>query len=151
MTEIDTGLLDLAGFALAHAAGSVETGEPLCTFAMVAKSGKRELIRYEAASVTEGIQGAHSDVAARLRGEGFAVVAIDGFIVGKDGSRKDALILELLNAQSATVAVVFQAYRRGPFALEGRPVSPQQLLPAQFERILTGARAHPEGVRLFPG
>jgi hypothetical protein len=154
VTEIDPKLLELAGFALVHAAATIERGERLGTFAVVESGGERELIRYEGASVTERIQGAHSDVAERVRGEGRAVVAVDGFIVGKSGDRQDALILELINARAETLAVVFQRYIAAaegqPFALTGRPVSPQQLLPAQLERIVVAARTQPDGARLFP-
>ncbi len=39
MTEDTTAVLRLAGFALAHAARSVESGETLCTMAMIERDG----------------------------------------------------------------------------------------------------------------
>ena len=61
MTDDDMAALRLAGFALAHAAWSVEDGETLCTLAMVEVRGDRELVRYEADSITESVDLAQAD------------------------------------------------------------------------------------------
>lgn len=61
-------MLRLAGFALAHAAWSVEDGETLCTMAMVERDGKRELVRYEAPTIPDSVEAAHADLREHTRG-----------------------------------------------------------------------------------
>ena len=72
----------LGGFALAHAAWSVEDGETLCTLAVLEIDGERELVRYEADSIPESVEAAHADLDARLSGGGVAALVMDTFAFG---------------------------------------------------------------------
>ena len=72
MTDDDRALLRLAGYALAHAAWSVEDGETLCTLAMVERPGdnerdnerhnERELLRFEAPTIPISVEMAHEQL-----------------------------------------------------------------------------------------
>ena len=68
MTDDESVALRLAGFALAHAAWSIEDGETLSTLAMVEVDGKRELVRYEADTIAESVDVAHEDLREQLKG-----------------------------------------------------------------------------------
>src|SRR5688500_20165613 len=69
MTDDDRALLRLAGYALAHAAWSVEDGETLCTLAMVERPGdterdkERELLRFEAPTIPISVEMANEQLA----------------------------------------------------------------------------------------
>lgn len=63
MNVHERALLNLAGRALAHAAGSIETGESRCTLAMLERAsdpaGRTELYRFEADSIPNSVDNAH--------------------------------------------------------------------------------------------
>jgi hypothetical protein len=69
--------LRLAGWALAHALGSVDGGGTLCTLAIVDDDGPRQFVRYEADSVAESIDVTRIDLRSRLGPAGRAALVYD--------------------------------------------------------------------------
>jgi hypothetical protein len=162
MSDEETGALRLAGFALAHAAWSVEDGETLCTLAMVEVGGDREFVRYEADSIPESVDLAQADLRAKLGNGGYAALVMDGFATPAGGSRTDTLIVELLGPGGRSLGKVVQPYRaarrsRIPFvgrasgfAILGEPIVSDEIQVTDAQRVLLdSAREHPEAGRLF--
>src|SRR5687768_5958081 len=87
--------LRLAGFALAHALGSIDGGDTLYTLAVVDREGTRQFIRYDADSIPESIVGARRDLPTRLGSTGIAALVYDGYVT-IDRDRRDALMVELI-------------------------------------------------------
>jgi hypothetical protein len=157
--------LRLAGFALAHAAWSVEDGETLCTLALIEVGGQRELARYEADSIPGSVDLAQADLSARLRNGGLAALVFDGFVTPPDGERTDALIVELIGSGGQGLGRVIQPYRAAKrsripligrasgFAILGEPIVTDDIQVADAGRVLLdAAREHPQAARLFaPG
>ena len=162
-TDDPGGGFRLAGFALAHAAWSVEDGETLVTLAMVDIDGQRELVRYEG-DIRESIDFAQADLSARLHGGGYAALVYDGYLTPPDGVRTDALFVEVLGAEGRSIGSVAQLYRAGRrsrvpllgrssgFALLGVPILSDGVEMPDAERLLLeGARSHPKAGRYFNG
>jgi len=162
MTDDDMAALRLAGFALAHAAWSVEDGETLCTLAMVEVRGDRELVRYEADSITESVDLAQADLGRRLENGGYAALVVDGYATPEGGTRTDALIVELLGPSGRSMGRVVQPYhaahrsripfvgRASGFAILGKPMVSDDLdVPDAESVLLESAREHPRAGRLF--
>lgn len=153
--------LRLAGFALAHAAWSVEDGETLCTLAFIEFDGTRELVRYEAASIPESVDIARADIGARASSGEAAVLVFDGYATPESGSRTDALMAEITGSAGRLVGRVVLPYRAahrsripfrrgGGFALLGRPWADlESSVPNAEALILDGFRDHPHGKRLL--
>lgn len=151
----------LAGYALAHAAWSVEDGETLIPLALVEVDGSRELIRFE------GLAGSpdfliRSHLRGTLVGESMAAVVLDAKVTPEGGTRTDALMAEILGPTAVPRATVVQPYVRGRrrFGVVGTRHGIRLLDPgiggvpldrvdACQAELLKGARAHPEGPRLF--
>ena len=156
-------LLRLAGFALAHAAWSVEDGETLVTLAFVEiEAGDREAVRYEFETIPEALDAAHEHIAEQLRGGGHAALVVDGYMTLDGGERTDALFVDLFGTDGQRVGKIAQAYRpakrsRIPFvgrasgfAILGEPVIDRSIDVENAERLLLeGIREHPHGERLF--
>ena len=147
--------LHLAGFALAHAAWSIEDGEILCTLAAVAVDEKREFVRYEADSIPESAELADQHLRQRLASGGYAAVVTDGFATLGSGSRSDALLVELLGSGGRSLGIVAQPYRpgrrlripfvgrRSKFAILGDPIISKDIeVPNAREVLLESARTH---------
>jgi hypothetical protein len=160
MTAPETALR-LAGFALAHAAWSVEDGETLCTLAFVETAGERELARYEAPTIPDSLELAFEDLGRRLADGGHAALVFDGYATPEGGERTDALLAIVLGAGGDRLGGVVLRYvparrgrlpfRRGrqPFRLLG-PAEPTDELGAGSDAIVTeGMREHPQGARLL--
>ena len=162
MTDDTVAALRLAGFALAHAAWSVEDGETLCTLAMLEIGGERELARYEADSIPESLDLARADLGARLQGGGLAALVFDGYVTPPDGERTDALIVELIGSGGRRLGRVVQPYRAAQrsripflgrasgFAILGAPIVSDDVGVADAEGVLLeAAREHPKAARFF--
>jgi hypothetical protein len=155
-------VLHLAGFALAHAAWSIEDGETLCTLAAVAVDGDRDFFRYQADSIAESAERAHQHLRERLASGGYAALVTDGFATVGDGSRTDALLVELLGSGARSLGMVAQPYRPGrrsripfvgqrpEFAILGDPIFSKDIeVPDAREVLLDSARTHLKAGRLF--
>lgn len=162
MSEDVLAALRVGGFALAHAAWSIEDGERLCTLAIVDVEGDRELVRYEADSIPESVDLARADLREKLGSGACAALVMDGFATPADGTRTDALIVELLGPGGRSLGKVIQPYRaarrsRIPFigrasgfAILGEPIISDDIHVADAERVLRdSARQHPQAARLF--
>jgi hypothetical protein len=163
MAERLVEALRLAGFALAHAAWSIEGGQTLCTLAFVdVDTDDKQLIRYEAETIPDSIEGAHSDLAERLRDGGIAALVFDGFLTPEGGERSDALCVEVFGPRAQPLGLFFQPYRAAKrpriqlpgrssrFAITGEPFVDDSIKISRAEQIiLEGAREHPHGARLF--
>lgn len=157
--------LRLAGFALAHALGSIDGGGTLCTLAFVEREGERELVRYEADSIPESIVMARADLRTQLRSAGHAVLVYDGYAT-IDRVRHDALLVDLITPGGTIVASLLQRYRPGRFgpvgllralglplpgslAVVGRPYSESPLPPDAPIALTRGLADHPYGRRAY--
>ena len=153
-------LLRLAGFALAHAAWSIEDGETLCTLALIERETERELVRYEAPSIAGSVDAAHEHLVRALSGGDRAVLIYDGYVTRDDGERHDALVAELATSGPTAAGVIVQAYepgRRGRFPLRrgqrvqllGRPEVRGDFPDDAAETVVAGAREHERAAHLF--
>ena len=157
--------LSLAGFALAHALGSIDGGGTLCTLAIVEREGERELVRYEADSIPESIVLANRDIAARIGSAGRAALVYDGYVT-IERVRHDALLVDLVLPGGAAVATLMQPYRPGRFgpvgllralgvpvpgglAVIGQPISESPLPPEASAALSRGLAEHPYGRRAY--
>jgi hypothetical protein len=157
--------LRLAGWALAHALGSVDGWGTLCTLAIVDHDGARQLVRYEAGSVAESIDAARVDLRSRLGPAGRAALVYDGYAT-LDRVRTDAMIVELIGPGPRTLASLLQPYRPGrfrPLALLraigiplpggvrviGSPITESLLAPHSSDALTRGLAEHPYGRRMY--
>jgi len=160
--EAEARALRLGGFALAHAAWSVEDGETLCTLAVLEIDGERELVRYEADSIPESVEAAHADLDARLSGGGVAALVMDTFATPEGGARRDTLYVELFACGPRQVGSIIQPYvpargrripvigRRQAFAVLGSPEITDEIERPDAERqLIAGILEHPHGPRLW--
>jgi hypothetical protein len=163
MTEDDRALLRLAGFALAHAAWSVEDGETLCTLAMVERPGdeQRDLLRFEAPTIPESVEHAHDQLATLAPGER-AVLIYDGYVTPEGGERTDGLIAMLqpgpdlrglaLLAYRAAKRPRFGIGKAKGFELVGPPYGTDPLGGDDADaELAAGFLEHPHGARLLGG
>lgn len=153
--------LRLAGFALAHAAWSVEDGETLCTLAFVESGGERELARYEAPTIPDSLEMAFDDLGRRLADGDHAALVFDGFVTPEGGERTDALLAMVLRARGERIGRIVLPYappqrrrlpfRRGgqPFRLLGVAQSSDELGERARDLVTEGMREHPHGARLL--
>jgi hypothetical protein len=165
-TVVDTfdEALRLAGFALAHAAWSVEPGETLCTMAFVEKQGDggQTLRRYEASTIPESVAMAYEQLAEDLDDGSFAILIFDGYVTPEGQARTDALLGEILGPRGVRLGRFVQAYRaaRRPrlpflgrssaFEILGDPIVEDPLdEKTSLALIHEGIASHPEGTRLF--
>ena len=165
MVDDLSSALRTSGYALAHAAWSVESGETLCTLAFVGgQDEERQLVRYEARSIPESVAIASEDLNEQLRGSGHAALVYDGYQTPEGGERTDALLLDIVVAGGARVGRILQAYRaakrsRLPFVgrargfeILGRPIVDKSVSVNEDEAvslIIEGILEHPHGSRLF--
>lgn len=157
--------LRLAGFALAHALGSIDGGGTLCTLAFVEQEGERELVRYEAETIPESIAMARTDLRTSLGSAGLAVLVYDGYVT-LDRVRHDALLVDLIAPGGTVVGNLVQRYRPGRFgpvgllralgvplpgglAVVGQPVTESPLPPDASVALTSGLADHPYGRRAY--
>jgi hypothetical protein len=152
--------LRTAGFALAHAAGSIQLGGTLCTLAVVASDGQNTLFRYEAPTIPDSIANAYEHLAGRIGDGEHGALVFEGFVTPNGGERSDALIVEILGPGGVRQGRVMQAYRPAQrlglpifgrrFAALGPPVIDEAIEQGEAEAMVyEGARDHPFGARLF--
>jgi hypothetical protein len=155
-----TPALRTAGFALAHAAGSIWLGGTLCTLAVVNLDGQRQLFRYAAESIPESLQIAEEHLARNIGEGGCGALVYDGFVTLGDGRRSDALMVEIVGPGGVRMGRFVQPYwparRLGlpvlgrAFAMAGRPIIDRSIESDDPETaIYSGAREHPFGARLL--
>jgi hypothetical protein len=165
MPALSNPHLNLAGMALAHAVWSIEDGETLCTMAMLQEGEERSVLRYEAETIAESVAEALADLKPRLVDGSFAALVYDGFYTGDDGVRRDALIMELLEANepgesantAAQVGRIIQQYtpgkrslfRKTRVALVGRPIAIGELPEEAVRLVVEGALEHEKVRDLF--
>ena len=157
--------LRLAGFALAHALGSIDAGGTLCTLAFVERQDQRELVRYDADSIADSIALARNDLRTSLEQGGYAALVYDGYATVGD-VRHDALMVDLIDRDGTVVAQLVQQYRPGrlwPFGLlrlvglplpgglvvVGDPIAQSPLRPAASVEFTRGLADHPYGRRTY--
>ena len=162
MNDDDRALLRLAGYALAHAAWSVEDGETLCTLAMVEQAGEeqRELLRFEAPTIPISVEMAHEQLDSLPPGSR-AVLIYDGYVTPEGGERTDGLIAMLQpGADMRGLALLaYRAARRPRFGIgkaKGFELVGEPYVGDQFgggedadSELIAGFRDHPHGVRLL--
>lgn len=153
-------VLRTAGYALAHAVGSIKVGGTLCTLAVGEAGGVRTLYRYEARSIVESLAAAHGHLAQQLDTGAHAALVYDGYVTSGDRGRRDALIVEILGPHAAPLGRIAQAYRPArrfglPFigrtcSVLGNPIIEDSVDHEDPEaEIYKGVREHPLGARLF--
>jgi hypothetical protein len=157
--------LRLAGFALAHALGSIDGDGTLYTHAVVNREGSIQLVRYDADSIPESIVAARRDLPTRLGPSGLAALVYDGYVT-IDRDRRDALIVDLIAAGGKIVGSLQQRYRPGRFGLAmflrhmgvpvpgglqviGPPITDSTLRPGASEALTRGLAEHPYGRRVY--
>jgi hypothetical protein len=155
-------LLRLGGFALAHAAWSIEDGETLCTLAMVNAGEERELVRFEAPSIPESLNGAQEYIHAQAPPDALVAVVFDGYVTGDDGVRRDALVVQLVAGREPLGRIVqpYEPGQRARIPLLGKSRSIRLVDATAVEgpfgddapgHVLEGAREHQMAARLFEG
>jgi hypothetical protein len=165
MSEVSSAHLRLASMALAHAVWSVEDGETLTTMAMLEEREGRSLTRYEADTIQESVEEALFELKGHLTGTSFAALVYDGFYTDDEGDRRDALIVELLAAntpgESETTASqlgrIAQRYipgersflRRKRVELYGQPLLFGSVAGNAVELVIEGALEHEKVRDLF--
>ena len=162
MTDDTTEALRLAGFALAHAAYSIEDGETLCTLAAILVGDDLALAAFEADTIPESVDIAHEHLRERLEHGGHAALVVDGFVTLTGGSRTDALIIELFGPGARSLGTVAQPYRaahpsripfmgrESGFAILGEPIISDGIqVPDAARVVLDSARGHPKAARFF--
>ncbi len=157
--------LRLAGYALAHALGSIDGGGTLCTLAFVEREGKRELVRYEADSIPESIMMARGDLRTCLGTGGHAVLVYDGYVT-INRVRHDALLVDLITPGGNVVGNLIQRYRPGRFGpvgllralgaplpggltVVGQPIAEAPLPPGASVALTRGLADHRYGRRVY--
>ena len=155
-----TAALRTAGYALAHAAGSIQLGRTLCTMAIVVSDGQHTIVRYESVTISESIAAAYAHLSEQLGDDAHAALVFDGFVRRPDEEHSDALVAEILGPGGLRHGRIVQAYR--PSLRLGLPLIGRRwsaLGPAILdeslnergatERVFEGVRDHPFGARLF--
>ncbi len=107
--------LRTAGFALAHAIGSIEHGGALCTLAIVMPDDRErfDLYRYEGPSIPVSLIGARQDLERRINEGSHGALVYDGYFADSQRSRTDALFVDILGPGAVRLGRVIQTYRPG--------------------------------------
>jgi hypothetical protein len=107
-------VIALSGFALAHAAWSVCDGETLCTMAVTENQSDRELIRFEANSLSDSIDEAREHLTGLQDGIDRWVLVFDGYLTLKT-EKRDALVMQVWSKQGGTPQRIIQLYQAKAF------------------------------------
>ena len=151
-TDSSEQLQDLALQALDHALGSLEGGEPLIAFALVANDNGIRLTRFIAESLEEGVEQGRTRLAGMSPAEAqIAAFAYDGYL-RLDGVRSDAIFVEAQARGMTVSASIAQRYKpsEGPPDLIGDPADAGDVAP--LWAAMSGssrAEAAPRRSRLF--
>jgi hypothetical protein len=160
MSTALTPALRNAGYALAHALGSIKLGGTLCTLAVGVADGRRTIYRYEARSIVESLATAHGHLADQIDTGAYAALVYDGFVTSSERGRTDALIVEIVGPHGIPLGRVAQAYQPGrrfglPFVGRTCSVVGRLIIEDAIDHddptgaIRDGIRDHPYGARLF--
>lgn len=161
MTPVPAPVLRTAGFALAHACGSIGLGGTLCTLAIVQQGERVTIGRYEAPTIPESIAAAHGHLADILADGDWAALVCDGYLTTPERPRSDALVTEVILPGGTIAGRITQAYR--PARRFGLPIIGRRLrlvgglvldaglADGDSRTIESGMREHPVGDRLLRG
>lgn len=153
--------LGLAGFALVHAAWSLEDGPGLVPIGLSREGERVDAQRFVVDVTAETLPGLRAMVGAKV-GEGrHGVLAFESGVRTAEGQVLGVINAQLVDQRGELVATVRQAFqpaersripgRSKAFAVVGTPVPSDEIdLPGAREAILIGAMSHPQGARLFP-
>src|SRR5574341_477124 len=106
-------VINLAGFALAHAAWSVSDGGTLCTLALTEKGNEHQLYRFEADALPESVEGARQKLIELQPSIDRWVLVFDGYLT-LENRQIDALVVQPWGAPR-TPARIIQKYRPAKF------------------------------------
>jgi hypothetical protein len=149
-------LLELAGFATAHAVWSVSDGAILVPIAMSDKEGQRKLVRFVAEELPQAVEQGRAWLEQNPDEAEIAVLVFDGYVSSDSEEKTDALILEGRSRAGQKLTVV-QRYRPASdtagFAVH-RPqleVPPHEGLDDDSvgQAFFRGLESHEEGARVW--
>ena len=151
----------LAGFALAHAAWSIEDGAELVPIGVTQQEGKRTAMRFAIDITPERLPEFYAVIGRRTEAGRYGVLAFRSITPDEQGAPLEVLNLHVIDDTGECVGTVEQPYqpartskipgRSIPFTAIGTPSPANDIdFPGVRERILVGAMSHPEGERLFP-
>jgi len=159
--------LPLAGFALAHAALSIETTRTLCPLAAIAQGGQlRRMVRYPAKKVEDSVRTAVKHLTRELGDAEQAALVYAGYVTHGKRKGTHALIVEVIGPGGMDLGRLVQPYRRWRFrvpalgylrgfSIRGRLIVDHLIEDGEIDdrgaeaRIYTGVWDHPAGARLF--
>ena len=161
MTSVPAPVLRTAGFALAHACGSISLGGTLCTLAIVQQGERVTIGRYEAPTIPESIAAAHGHLADFLADGQWAALVYDGYVTTSERPRTDALLTEIILPGGTIARRITQSYRPGRrlglpiigrrLRLVGDLIIDSDLADDDTATIEAGMREHPAGERFLRG
>jgi hypothetical protein len=115
-SSIPDEAVEFAGFVLAHCAAiadSNRTGELICPFAVLRKSGRQEVVDFESETQAEAVEkGWKSLPAAQLKKTGWAF-GREGIFRGNESAEDVLTVSTWLPAMKQHISVL-QRFRRGP-------------------------------------
>jgi hypothetical protein len=136
--EASKALIDLLTFALHHGVESVREGGPLVPFVVTETSGERELHRFVAERLEQGLDEATAFGNAQLAGMERCVLAYDRYLTTPGGGRRDAIYVEGIERRRPESIVLAQRYaprrRLRRFSTIGDPA----LLASAHRRLRSG-------------
>jgi hypothetical protein len=165
MPSLSPAALQLAGFALAHAAWSISdtgTNELLTPVALIESEGERRVLRFEAATQEEAVGNGKAAMAeATPTADAWAFAREGSWRAAADGEAQDVLAVDFwargMDAPATVVQPFARAGRNRPFRLlgaaalvvGGRPVDAAAAGPA-LATLREGIRAHSKAAELWP-
>jgi hypothetical protein len=159
MNEIPSAAWAIGGFALAHAAWIVSDQQDLLApFAIVERSGRRELQPFEADTQVEAIAAGKKSMAVWSATADAWAFAREGMFK-ESGAGSDVVVVDFWANGMQGPATIIQRFRRASegseFTLESVPIlsvlgellaDPQGLVE---RRLASGIREHPKGADLW--
>ena len=169
-------LMQLAGFAMAHAVWCVSDDEVLIPMMMVESGGHREVLRFQTERLEEGVEEGRRHLVANPDQADRAVLVYDAYLTTEDG-RRDALIGEARDfavrardesgeadateggpeSAGTSIVVIYQPYRPAGSEAGFGVYSPKLEFPAESqvdrqaaaEAFLQGLSAHEKGSEIW--
>jgi hypothetical protein len=153
--------LGLAGFALGHAAWSLEDGPGLVPIGLSRVDGETSAQRFATEITDAALPELRKMVASKVGPGDFGVLAFESQHGTGPGQTLDVINVHIVDSAGDLIATVRQAFRpaqksRIPgrsqtFTVIGTPVPSDEIdVPGTREAILLGVMTHPQGARLFP-
>jgi hypothetical protein len=156
-SERNDGLMQLAGFAIAHAVWCVRDDQVLLPMMLIDVNGERQVLRFKAERLDQGVEEGRRRLVANPDQAQRAILVYDAFVTTDDG-RCDALIGEArdYNADAAVVRI-YQRYRPAGSAAGFGVYSPKLEFPADSvvdqqaaaEAFLQGLVSHQQGGQVW--